>query len=69
MLNMLTNITKAAVAIAVSPVAIVADVLTLPASSMDPHRGAFDRTAAVFKAAGECATEAIKPMKEDSHGR
>lgn len=68
MLNMLTNLTKATVAVAVSPVAIVADVLTLPASSMDPYRGPFDRTAAALKAAGQCATEAIRPKKEQDRG-
>lgn len=66
MLNMLTNLTNAAVAVVASPLAIAADVLTLPASSMDPHRGPFDRTAKVLSAAGQCFKEAVKPEK--SHG-
>lgn len=64
MLNIVANLTKAAVAVALAPVAVVADVLTLPASSMDPHRGPFDRTAGVLKACGECVAEAIKPAKD-----
>lgn len=64
MLSLLTNLTKAAVAVVISPVAVVADVLTLPASSIDPHRGPFDRTAAVLEAAGRCFSEAVKPEVE-----
>lgn len=66
MFNTLSNLAKAAVATVLTPVAVVADVLTLPASSMDPHRGPFDRTEAMLKSAGECFQEAIKPIKESS---
>lgn len=44
MLRTLTNLTKAVAAVVATPVAILADVVTLPASSWDPHRGPFDRT-------------------------
>jgi hypothetical protein len=60
-LPLLTNLAKAAVAAALTPVAVVADVLTLPASSLDPHRGPFDRTEHMVAACGKCITEAITP--------
>lgn len=62
MFETLTNLAKAAAAVVISPAAVVADVLTLPASSLDPHRGPFDRTAKVLNAAGQCAMEAIRPV-------
>lgn len=61
-LDALTNLAKAAVAVAVTPAAVLVDVLTLPASSMDPHRGPFDRTAKMANAAGRCITEALRPV-------
>lgn len=64
MLNLLSNLAKAAVAVAVTPVAIVADVLTLPESSCDPHRGAFDKTAKTLNQAAEAFNEAVKPAKD-----
>lgn len=66
MFETLTNLAKAAAAVAITPVAVVADVVTLPASSMDPHRGPFDRTAKVLDAAGKCAMEAVRPITEKS---
>jgi hypothetical protein len=66
MINLFTNVLKAAVAVVVTPVAIVADVLTLPASSMDPHRGPFDRTASMLGAAGDCIKAAITPRVSKS---
>lgn len=64
MLGMLSNLAKAAIAAGATPVALVADVLTLPASSMDPHRGPFDNTGTMLKTAAECFKEAVKPVKE-----
>lgn len=64
MFNLLTNLVKAAVAVAASPVAATVDLVTLPASSLDPQRGPFDRTADLLKTAGECIDEAVKPTKE-----
>jgi hypothetical protein len=63
-MSMLANLTKAAVAVAVSPIALVADLVTLPASSMDPHRGPFERTGNMLNTAGECVTRAIAPAAE-----
>lgn len=61
MFSMLTNLTKAAVAVAVAPVALIADVATLPASADDIDAGPFDKTAACLKAAGNAFNEAVKP--------
>lgn len=61
MFGMLGNLTKAAVAVALTPVAVVADVVTLPASAEDPRRGPFDKTGALLKAAGENIKQAVKP--------
>lgn len=58
---MLAHLTKSLVAALVTPVAVVADVLTLPASSMDPYRGPFERTATVLRAVGENFSAAVKP--------
>jgi hypothetical protein len=64
MFNMLTNLTKAAVAVAVTPVAVVADLVTLPASSCDLNRGAFDKTASVLNAAKAAFTVAVEPEEK-----
>lgn len=63
--NVLTNVTKAAVAVAAAPVALVADVVTIPASSLDHRRGVFDRTGSMLKAAGDCLQEAVKPERKE----
>lgn len=60
MFGMLTNLTKAALAVAVSPVALAVDIVTLPASA-GSNNGPFDRTTAVLGAAGDAVTKAIKP--------
>lgn len=53
-----------AVAVVVTPVALVADVITLPASALDHRREAFGRTEAMLKAAGDATTEAVKPSRD-----
>jgi hypothetical protein len=63
MFETVTNLAKAAAAVAITPAALVADVLTLPASSFDPHRGPFERTTKVLEAAGQCAMEALRPAQ------
>jgi hypothetical protein len=47
--NLLTNVAKAGVALVAAPVALVADIVTLPASAEDPYR---DR----LSAPGRCST-------------
>jgi len=61
MFSMLTNLTKAAVAVAVSPVALAVDIVTLPDSASSLDKGPFDRTAKVLGAAGDAVSKAIKP--------
>lgn len=64
---MLGNLLKAAVAVVVSPVAVVADVVMfIPDScSHDPKRDTpFSRTGALLGAAGDAITEAVKPSKD-----
>lgn len=60
MFRMLSNLTKAAVSVVVTPAAVVADVLTLPASAY-ANRPPFERTEALLKNAGQCVSEAVKP--------
>ena len=57
---MLGNLFKAAVAVVAAPVALVVDIVTLPASAEHPTRGAFDRTAAMLDAAGENVKQFVK---------
>lgn len=60
MFSLLSNLTKAAVSVALSPVALAVDIVTLPASAEDPKRGAFDRTAKLLDAAGSAIVKATK---------
>jgi uncharacterized protein YgiB involved in biofilm formation len=62
MFNMLGNLTKAAVSVALTPVALAVDVVMIPQSCADLD-GPFDRTAALLKNAAECVEEAVKPEK------
>jgi hypothetical protein len=64
MFGMLKNLTKAVVAVAITPVDAVVDVLTIPESSCDPHRGTFDRTAKRLQQASDALDEAVKPEKD-----
>lgn len=61
-LNVLTNLTKASVAIVVTPVAVVADVFSLPASA-ESNKPTFGMTAKMLNAAGNCISEAVKPTE------
>ena len=55
---MLGNLLKAAIAVALTPVAIVADVVTLPASAFrDDHT--FGITGSLLRAAGENVSKAV----------
>lgn len=55
----LTNVVKAGIAVTVSPVALVADIVTLPGSAVD-NKPPFARTAKMLNAAGECISQAVK---------
>ncbi len=63
MFGMLTNLTKAVVAVAVAPVDAVVDVITLPASASD-GTGPFDRTAKRLSQAADAMDAALKPDYE-----
>ena len=60
MFNMITKLTKAAVAVTLAPVALVVDVVTLPASTDDFRKGPFDRTAELLKIAGKNVKDSVK---------
>ena len=64
---MLLNLLKATVSVAITPVTLVADILTLPASALDGD-GPFDRTAAMLKNANECLAEAVMPESKTEKG-
>ena len=64
---MLLNLMKATVSVALTPVTVVADILTLPASALDGD-GPFDRTAAMLKTAQECVNEAVTPESKTEKG-
>lgn len=58
---MLLNILKAATSVALTPVAVVADVLTMPASAERGDAHPFGRTGALLSNAGECIADAVRP--------
>ncbi len=64
MFKMLSNLAKAAVSVAVTPVTAAVDILTIPDSACDPHKGVFDRTAKKFQQAADAIDEAVKPEKD-----
>lgn len=57
---MFTKLFKATIAVALSPVALVVDVVTLPASAEKRGAGPFDRTSDLLKTAGKNIKDAIK---------
>lgn len=57
---MLFELAKAAVAVAITPVALVADIMTLPESA-ESGRDPFSRTAGLLNAAGKNVSYAVKP--------
>ena len=64
MFKLLSNLTKAAVAVAVTPVTATVDFLTLPDSACDPNKGMFDRTAKKLQQAADALDEAVKPERD-----
>jgi hypothetical protein len=61
---MLLKLVKAAVAVTLSPVAVVVDVVTLPESA-DSGRHPFSRTADLLHSAGKNVTDAVKPKPKE----
>ncbi len=50
---MIGNLFKAAVSVALTPVALAVDLVTLPASADDLRRSPFDRAGKLLNAAGD----------------
>lgn len=63
MLNLLKGLTQAVVSVAVTPVALAVDIVTMPVKAIDadPNAGLFDATAACLKSAERGVKEASKP--------
>ena len=63
MFNLIGNLTKATVALAVTPVALAVDVALLPKKlvSDDPNEKAFAATEGCLKVAADAADKAGKP--------
>lgn len=60
MFSMLTNLTKAAVATALTPVAVAVDIVKLPSTAYN-NEPAFGETEKMLKTAGECVEKAVEP--------
>lgn len=59
---MFGNLLKAAVAVVVSPVAVVVDVVTLPATAFE-RKDAFHRTASLLSSSGKNIMKAVDSEK------
>lgn len=57
---MIANLFKAAIAVAVTPISVVVDVLTLPSSAYE-DRSPFGNTAGTISQAREAINAALKP--------
>ena len=54
------SLTKAALNVVAAPIALVVDVVTLPVSSTELHKGPFDRTANCLNRAAESTNDALE---------
>ena len=63
MFSMFSNLAKAAVAVVVTPVALVVDVVSLPSTS-ESGKPAFGKTSAMLSAAGAAISEALEPARK-----
>jgi len=59
---MVSNLTKALVSVAVTPITATVDLLALPIDA-NSNEDAFHRTSKALKNAGDCFNEATKPQK------
>lgn len=57
---MFTNLLKAAVATALTPVAVVVDVVVLPIVAADPNKGMFDTTKSMLNKVGDNINKALE---------
>lgn len=60
MFKMLTNLTKAVVAVAVTPITVAADIVMLPVDAEKINKPAFSRTGDMLKAAKKNLDEAVE---------
>ena len=67
MFRMMENLLRGAAGVVLSPMAAVVDVVTLPESSLDPHRGPFERTNKILKTINEYFNKTLKPIKKISN--
>lgn len=61
---MFNNLLKAAVAVMVTPVTLIADVVTLPSSAYN-NRGPFDRTVRKLQQSSAALDAALQPKKNE----
>ena len=65
LLNTLTNLTKAAVSVALTPVTVVVDTLMIPGDACDMSDPApYGRTGRLLSNAAECVKQAVQPERE-----
>lgn len=64
MFGMLTNLTKAVVSVAVTPVTLAADVAMMPFDATE-NKDMFSRTGDMLSNAKDCLDEAVKPDKSE----
>ncbi len=57
---MFGSLLKAAVGVVLTPIAVVVDIVTLPATADTPHRGAFDNTGHMLNSVGKNIDKALK---------
>lgn len=60
MIKSLSNLTKAAVSVMLTPITLAVDVCTLPESAYN-DRHPFSRTGQMLTNAGKCAKRALEP--------
>ena len=58
---MFGSLLRAAVGVALLPVAAVVDVVKLPVTALDPHKGPFDSTETVAKSVADNVKDALEP--------
>lgn len=67
MFVMIKNLTKAAIAVAVSPVDAVVDIVTAPESAYN-NKPFFNRTEKRLQQAADAMDAALKTDEEENHG-
>jgi len=63
LLNAFTNLTKAAVSVALAPVAAAVDTVMIPGDAVN-DRTPYGRTGSLLSNAADCVKQAVKPESE-----